>query len=194
MYQGLLSKSRCSNLKKSKSMSAKKGFIWLVSTIAAVVVGIFIERMVSSRPDIEVHVSTHPSYETASTKSWPSYNIYIENTGSVTLRDLSGRIDLYSHWAGEDQEFKSINIEHFTRVLDCTHTARYRKLEHTIYPSIEFGCKLLEPGQSFKVRFTHRCQRCDFDMKVLAVGMRYRGAFRSLHKQDFDRHETLEVE
>ena len=183
-------------------MKGKKIGIWLLSTVAAVLVGLAINYMIAKKPKIESQVSALDReslkgiYKT-DVDFW-SYTIEIRNAGDTTLRDIIGTIELGGVFPQIDREkFKFSNVDIRGYAGDkplCNYKISYTKTGKDLSPIIEVRCELLRPNRMVAISFHHPCTHCPVWLDLTAVGYRYRANFDPRSGTAYDKYEFSEIE
>ncbi len=186
------SRKTMNNLKNGKTTNPKKITIWLLSTIAAIFVGIVINQLIANKPKIETHININDE------KTIRNYKIEIQNAGDLSFRNAALSIDMYTHSTKNIEEisFGNIRVKHYCfNPADCYFKAIYKDQISFLKPILEIKCERVIPHQSICVSFDFPVFSDAIDIKMIADGFRYYGAFRNIYKAKYgekiERHEKI---
>ncbi len=165
----------------SEPLTTKKLGIWVLSTVAAAVVGLGISFLFASKPSVSSDLSGYRDEDGTA-----RYRVIVRNDGDTTLRTLIARIYLVP---GPKQDEMGYDVGEFLdySTEGCSQGAGVDRLGTQ---TIEIRCELLHQSHSFHVQFQWS-SLTSVRLHLSAVGYRYYAHF---HPVTGEEGESSEVE
>jgi hypothetical protein len=152
----------------NSSTKSKKILIWLISTIAAAIIGYFVVHLIEKKPKLDsvLFITT----EKVGNEYISKYKLEIRNIGDISITDLRGKVVLFG-----GATIRSVSVNHYdTDIMRLNYNVPEIGTQ-----IIEFTCDLLEPSKwsPLTVSFSSPALT-GVELILLAEGLQYRCYFR----------------
>ena len=164
---------------------SKKIFFWLISTIAAAIVGYLVVQLLEKQPELEVSASVISTLK-------QEYSIEIRNIGDLSLRNVKGGVQFWAHYVEVDEVLlEDVTVRYSSSFMDISRPVKTRfwvsypflttpGKSKWVKPTIEFELDYFEPQKALSISFCSPYnESSEFELRLFADGFRYYCVFRN---------------